>query len=354
MAKVVGMRSGCKRLGCAATGRECWAAGRPRRGRVHFPVLVLDQSHEVSRGPDSVHPGGRLHQSPPVVPGRCGKAEPLRMRSLKRQQLWAFFALTLLIGWFPWYTGSGGIFLPAPTLAAFLVAGLAQGRQGMAAILRRMLHWRVGWQWYAFVLLVPAALCVSAVGIHVVLGGRAPEFALVVQQPHRILLVFVAFALPWQSSAFLEEIGFRGYALAAHQEKWGPLVGTLILGVFFGAWFLPEFLRPDTPQYAMGGIGFYPWYVLTEVGWSLLMTWVYNRTNQSALVSGYLFHVAFNAWALVLLTDAVPGQGFPAFDTPLFIIAALVVAFFGLLIVLRTGGRLGYELNREEPGRASP
>ena len=286
---------------------------------------------------------------PRLVPRSCGKAERLLVESLKRQQLWAFFALTLLIGWFPWYTGSGGIFLPAPTLAAFLIAGLAQGRQGMAAILRRMLRWRVGWQWYAFVLLVPAALYVLAVGIHVVLGGRAPAFALVTQDPHRILLVFVAFALPWQSSAFMEEVGFRGYALAGHQEKWGPLVGTLILGVFFGAWFLPEFARPDTPQYAMGGIGFYPWYVLTEVGWSLIMTWVYNRTNKSALVSGYLFHVAFNAWALVLLTDAIPGEGFPPFDATLFVITALVVTLFGLLIVLRTGGRLGYELNRGEP-----
>ena len=271
------------------------------------------------------------------------------MEALKRQQLWAFFALTLAIGWYPWYAGSGGIFLPAPTLAALLVVGLVQGRRGMSTILRRMLRWRVDWRWYALVLLLPAALYLGAVGIHVTLGGAAPEFTLVTQSPQQILLVFVAFALPWQSSASMEEIGFRGYALARHQERWGPLLGTLVLGVFFGAWFLPEFVRPDTPQHSMGGLRFYPWYILTEVGWSLIMTWVYNRTDQSALISGYLFHVAFNAWALMLLTDAVPGEDFPLFDTTLFVIAAVVVTLFSLVIVLRTGGRLGYSPNADGP-----
>ena len=57
-------------------------------------------------------------------------------------------------------------------------------------------------------------------------------------------MTFVFYLLPWQSSAFLEEIGFRGYAQEKSQQKWGPLVGTLVLGAFFGAWLLPEFLRP--------------------------------------------------------------------------------------------------------------
>jgi membrane protease YdiL (CAAX protease family) len=57
---------------------------------------------------------------------------------------------------------------------------------------------------------------------------------------------FIFFLLPWQSSAFLEEIGFRGYALERLQNKLGPLVGTLILGAFFGAWLLPEFFQPGS------------------------------------------------------------------------------------------------------------
>jgi hypothetical protein len=121
------------------------------------------------------------------------------------------------------------------------------------------------------------------------------------------------------------------------------MVGTLILGVFFGAWLLPEFFQADTAQAAMGGIGFFPWFVLTEVGWSVLMTWVYNNTNKSSLIAGYLFHTAFNFWTMTVLTDAIPGQPMPQFDTALFVIVALVVALAGGLLIIVTKGQLGYQ-----------
>jgi hypothetical protein len=121
------------------------------------------------------------------------------------------------------------------------------------------------------------------------------------------------------------------------------LAGTLVLGIFFGAWLLPEFLRPDSNQAAMGGIGFYPWFILTEVGWSVIMAWVYNKTGKSVLISGYLFHTAFNVWPFILLTNAIPGEPLPAFDTTLFIINAVVVALAAAFIVIVTKGQLACE-----------
>ena len=269
--------------------------------------------------------------------------EEYPMRSfVKRFQLPLFFALTLLIGWLPWYTGRDGVIMVAPTLAGLLVAFVAEGKDGLLAVLRRMIGWRAGLRWYAFILFAPVATSLVAVGVHVLLGGAAPEFPLLRENQHLILLAFVFYLLPWQSSAFLEEVGFRGYGQEQVQRKWGPLAGTLVLGVFFGAWLLPEFLRPDSAQHAMGGLAFYPWFILTEVGWSLLMAWVYNRTNKSALIAGYLFHTAFNVWPFVLLTNAVPGETFTAFDTRLFVVNAVVVALAGAIVAGVTGGRLGY------------
>jgi membrane protease YdiL (CAAX protease family) len=162
-----------------------------------------------------------------------------------------------------------------------------------------------------------------------------------------ILMVFISFLLPWQSSAFLEEVGFRGYALEKLQNKLGPLVGTLILGTFFGAWLLPEFFQSDSFQYSMGGLRFYPWFILMEIGWSVLMTWVYNNTGKSSLIAGYLFHTAFNTWALVLLTNAIPGKPPPAFDTTLFIVASVVVALAAVVMLVATKGKLGFHPEAE-------
>ena len=258
-----------------------------------------------------------------------------------------FFALTLIIGWFPWYTGGGGVIIVAPTLAGLIVAALAEGKDGVLAVLRRTVRWRSNVRWYMIILLLPVITSLAAVGVRVLSGGTAPQFPLLKQNQHMILLAFVFYLLPWQSSAFLEEIGFRGYAQEESQNRWGPLAGTLILGAFFGAWLLPEFLRPDSNQYAMGGLRFYPWFILTEIGWSVMMAWVYNKTKKSALISGYLFHTAFNVWPSILLTNAMPGEAPPALDTTLFIVNAVVVALAAVILVVVTKGKLGYAAEDE-------
>ena len=105
------------------------------------------------------------------------KTHPMRTL-VKRLQIPLFFALILLIGWFPWYTGRGGVIIVAPTLAGLLVAFLAEGKEGLLAVLRRLIRWRAGVRWYALILLAPVVTSLVAVGVHVLLGGTAPVFPL--------------------------------------------------------------------------------------------------------------------------------------------------------------------------------
>ena len=261
---------------------------------------------------------------------------------LQKQQAIFFFALTLIIGWFPWYVGRGGVMFAAPLLAGFLMAFLASGWEGVRSVLRRVFRWRANAGWYLTVLISPAILYLVAVGVHTFTGGSSPGFPMFRENQGLLVLTFVYFLLPWQSSAFLEEVGFRGYALEELQEKYGPLIGTLILGIFFGGWLLPEFLREGSAQAAMGGMVFFPWFVLQEIGWSYLMTYVYNNAKKSALIAGYLFHAAFNFWSMVLLTNAMPGAELEGFDVNLFVLSSVVVALAALILVLTTKGRIGY------------
>lgn len=50
-----------------------------------------------------------------------------------------------------------------PTLAAIIIEGVQNGKQGVKALLRKAVIWRVSWYWYLFVLLVPMALYGAAV-----------------------------------------------------------------------------------------------------------------------------------------------------------------------------------------------
>ena len=90
---------------------------------------------------------------------------------LARQPLVIFFLLSFAFTWGyfwlilvplnlpgPWFAlGAAG-----PTVSAFLVLALTSGKPGVLRLLRSMVHWRVGVQWYLVTLLgVPALMLLS-------------------------------------------------------------------------------------------------------------------------------------------------------------------------------------------------
>ena len=73
------------------------------------------------------------------------------------------FVVHLFLGW-------GFVF------ASLIMTGLTLGRDGVIALLKRFLIWRVGWKWYFAALLVAPTLIVLGVYIHAVLTGISPDF----------------------------------------------------------------------------------------------------------------------------------------------------------------------------------
>jgi membrane protease YdiL (CAAX protease family) len=259
-----------------------------------------------------------------------------------------YAALTLLLGWAPWYLfGEPGYLFFVPLLTALIMAPLIGGREGLMNFLRRMVRVRAPWYTWMVALLLPGAVALAAIAIHVLLGGQAPDAALLKLNPGmlgQVAFIAVSFFLPLGSDN-LGEFGFRGFGIPALQDKWGSLLGTLILGLFMSLWFLPQFFNPDSPQTSMGGMRFFPFFLLTEVGWSFIMTWVFNKSRGSSLIAGYLFHSAFNFWTVALLVTAtVQGGelGFAStFDTRLLTINALLVGLTAVGFIVATRGELG-------------
>lgn len=115
-------------------------------------------------------------------------------------------------------------------------------------------------------------------------------------------------------------------------------------------WFLPEFFNPNSPQTSMGGMRFFPFFVVTEVGWSFMMTWVYNKSGGSSLLAGYLFHSAFNFWTVALLVGSSVENGQLAFastfDTRLLTINAVLIGLTAVGFIVATRGALGSSKER--------
>ena len=201
---------------------------------------------------------------------------------------------------------------------------------------------RVGWQWYAFILLGVPALMLF--GISVLPGALASFQGF---PPHFEITYLVTFiAIFFFGGPLGEEPGWRGFALPRIQSRYGALRGTLFLGVMWTFWHLPDFLT--SAQKGGPGKGLYPFYaglpvfLLEVVALAIIFTWVFNNTKGSIFIA-LLLHASYNAFGSVQALFSAPIV--TNTDLP-FLIGTSVPA---LLILILTRGQLGYKSSEEQP-----
>jgi len=298
---------------------------------------------------------------------------PLLKRMVIDHPLVAFFVLAFLGGWLVllptvlFESGFGFVpidipapavmlsFIPAamagPALGAFVVTRMVEGKQGTRQLLRRILRWRVGVQWYLIALFgVPPVYFLAA---SLVLG-TAPLEALIEDWPFlftsylpKVVMVFLIVSL-W------EEIGWMGFALPRLQEKYGPLMASVVLGVLWALWHLPAYFNSTQVVADKVGLGeldrllyLLPPLILLATFTRIVMTWLFNVAMGSVIVVT-LFHAAFNVSNNELVTAFMP-QMKSMFANNEWIYPVLGV--LALLLIVFTKGRLSYKAEHTAPAQ---
>ena len=271
---------------------------------------------------------------------------------INRYQISIFFVLTFIISWFPWYAGIAPESMAmGPSIAAFIVVLIVSGKRGFLDLLRPFGRWRVGLKLWAAVIFGPAVLYLVGVGIHLVLGGKAPPFIMIKEELNLIPLYLVMVVLmPWNGPVG-EEFGWRGYALPKLQNKYGPLIASLAIGTIWGVWHLPGFFAPQGVIGAIAvevGFVFIIPYTLGTIANTIFMTWLYNKSKASALIAGIVWHAAINFWAPVLLSDsslvaAREGTHLPTIVPNLYLTVLAVQVVCAIILVISTKAKLGLE-----------
>ena len=226
------------------------------------------------------------------------------------------FILYLFLGW-----GFG--------VASIIMTGLTLGKTGVISLLKRYLHWRVGWKWYLAPFLLAPALIIGGVYLYAGLTGVPPDFSTVIAYEIFGKSAYLPlFILPFFIVDFIangEEIGWRGYVLPRLQAKYGALTSALILGVIWGFWHLPKYLTHwDTVAFA--------WFMVHTTVVSVLYTWLYNGTKGSLLLVT-LFHAASNATGVFMPMANTVSSG----NMGAYIIFILLEIAAAIIIVIATG-----------------
>jgi membrane protease YdiL (CAAX protease family) len=215
------------------------------------------------------------------------------MSLVRRYPLTAFFVLACALSWWPWILYSVGlsptpIVGVGPFLAALLVLAVTEGKSGVVGLLRRMVRWRVGIQWYAVALLLPIVVILAAAALNVFLLGaqRTSSVADLGGWSSFLLLFLLSLLIPGLAGTW-EEPGFRGYALPRLQFRYSALIASLILGVLWAFWHLP---------FVVTGEQIWIDATLFIIEWSIVYTWLFNNAKGSVLIV-MLFHAMNNTFS---------------------------------------------------------
>jgi uncharacterized protein len=287
----------------------------------------------------------------PAAPQRGLKA------LLARHPLVFFFVMAYAFSWIvwaPWVLGQDGakllppalsVVLPTagyllaagilagPTLAAFIMTATTEGRAGVRRLLGRLVLWRVGIRWYLFALIgVPLIMLLGTM----VYSMSLPNLG-ALGNPSYLLSYLASFALVTVlGGPLLEEVGWRGFALPRMEPLHGPLLASLILGVLWALWHLPEFLVPSwAASSGGGGILGITLFTITAITFTIVITWVFNNTQASVLLA-ILVHSSIDTFTIPLAAI------FPAWAMASALPLTIGFGVVAVALMVLTRGRLDY------------
>ncbi|MCL4248001.1 MAG: CPBP family intramembrane metalloprotease [Anaerolineae bacterium] len=195
-----------------------------------------------------------------------------------------------------------------PTIVAFTLVTLMEGRQGAGAFRRQIFRWRSPLKWY---LLALAIGFIIHFGSSVVALAAGQISAIEISTPTAFFIVFFPFAL-------LEEIGWRGFALRRLLDRHSPFTATLIVGIPWALLHVVLFVLfvPDVSPIAEG---------LVVFTFALPLTWIFVKSGRNVLVATVM-HGAMNAFGFV-------AAGLPPDNALWFVLASACIVVVALILI---------------------
>lgn len=177
-------------------------------------------------------------------------------------------------------------------LAAYVASSAFSASIGIRKLMRPIFNWRINWVWYAFALLIWPVLTYVSNLIAEFINIPVPEGPTIPNVPI-LLAILVTFS--WTlffNGPLAEEPGWRGFALPRLQSRFNPLIASIILGFFWGAFHWSGLFIGYR-----GDFSWLPLFIVTfgEIGLAIMYTWLYNRLKGKSLLPFLLLHASMNS-----------------------------------------------------------
>jgi len=202
--------------------------------------------------------------------------------------------------------------LCSPSVAAFIVTGLTEGKPGGRALWKRFWNRNLSFKWLLVaLLLLPVLRLVAGVLTQILYD---PSYPLFEKESISAIIFGVLIGL---FAGLQEEFGWRGYALPRFQVKWNALVSSIVLGVITGLWHVSKYITPGAIAFGSNFWEWFPWHMLIQI---VGYTWIYNNTKGNILAV-VLFHAS--------TSYAVGNLDIWIYTGVMLVAAILIVVIFG-------------------------
>jgi len=254
---------------------------------------------------------------------------------VKNNQVITFFSLSAFLGYAPWiFTGKPNWFIYGMLISGFILTSIFDGKKGILDQLKNAVRVKSNYKNYLAVILILVITNLATLLTAFLLFGDKPSLYMFKYEPLGIfiLLFFILFGGP----IFEELFGLRGFALPKLLEKYSPLNSSIIVGFFFGAWHLIAFFDPGSSQYAIG-LMYYPLFIVEEIAHSIIMTWIYLKSDRNLFLGGIFFHLTMNMCVVLFQSDFRLSNmnAFPVMNKHYFIIYSMISIAVSVFITVK-------------------
>ncbi|MFX1387411.1 MAG: CPBP family intramembrane glutamic endopeptidase [Promethearchaeota archaeon] len=175
-----------------------------------------------------------------------------------------------------------------PAISAIVVAYISNKKEGLKNLKDSIIKWRIGVFWILFSTLIMPIFLILTILLNLALTGNFIDLGAYlinegITDPFSILIWIGIGAFFY---GVFEEIGWRGYALPKLQEKYNPLISTIILFIGWAIWHIPMFFYRFSIDILFG------WLYGLFLG-AIILTFIYNSSGGSTFAT-ILFHISNN------------------------------------------------------------
>jgi membrane protease YdiL (CAAX protease family) len=185
----------------------------------------------------------------------------------------------IVLGFFAFLTG------------AFVISSARSSNQHVRATMQSLISSNISWFWLIFVLFFLASLYLISWGLAALIGLNISPAPLSEYSPLQATYLFIiTFIVTALIRGGMEEPRWRGFMLPELQKKYSPLVASVIIAFFWDAWHIPLHLNGF---YSSGLVEGKVGRSIVIIPASILLTWVYNKSQGQLLVL-VILHTTIN------------------------------------------------------------